>query len=430
MLKPQLLKILNTLSRSILKKYHPDVIGITGSVGKTSTKEAVAHVLDGTLPVRASSKNYNNEVGVPLTITGVEEAPGSSLLKWIGALLKAIGLILFTHKKYPKVLILEMGADKPGDIAYLTKMAPCRIGVLTAISHAHTEFFKDLKGVAEEKRVILSHLPKTGFAIVNNDFELTSSSTGVTKARAITYGLKPGADWLASDVQLSGNSSGWVSGLTCKVNHAGSIVPVFMPGAVSESFVSAMLVSLIVADIYNINIVSAAERLRSLPPLPGRMRLIPGVKHTLLIDDTYNSSPQAVKLALATLAHIPTQHQGRRYAVLGDMLELGNDTEILHREIGFAVAEQGIDFLITVGEASKHTAQAAMEAGVPENNIARFSKSIEAGVFLQEKLVAGDVVLIKGSQGTRMEKIVKEVMSEPIKASKLLVRQSGEWLVK
>ncbi len=429
MLKPQLLKLLNSLSRSILKKYHPDIIGITGSVGKTSTKEAVAHVLGGTLSVRASSKNYNNEVGVPLTIIGVTNAPNRSLVKWLGVFLKALGLIIFKAKDYPAILVLEMGADRPGDIAYLTAMAPCRIGVLTAVSHAHTEFFKDLAGVAKEKRGIVSHLASSGFAILNHDNELAAASAASTKACVITYGFKAGADWQASDVTLSENPrSGWVDGLQCKVNRAGSIVPVFIPGVISDSYVYSMLVSLIIADIYGINIITAAERLRSLPLVPGRMRLIPGIKHTLLIDDTYNSSPEAVKAALATLARVAPQKQGRRYAVLGDMLELGPDTEQLHRAMGFAVAEQGIDFLITVGEASKHTAQAAMEAGIPENNIARFAQSQEAGKFLQEKLVEGDAVLVKGSQGMRMEKIVKEVMDEPINAAKMLVRQSAEWV--
>lgn len=173
--------------------------------------------------------------------------------------------------------------------------------------------------------------------------------------------------------------------------------------------------------------MDAAEALRVFHPLPGHMCLIPGIKNTLIIDDTYNSSPEPTRIALDTLSQINLKVGAERYAVLADMLELGPETENAHREIGLRVAELGIDFLITVGEASKHSAMAAREAGLNEHQVASFADSITAGKFLQEKLHEGDVVLVKGSQGMRMEKIVKEVMAEPEQATELLVRQSAEW---
>ncbi|MBU1613425.1 hypothetical protein KKC87_03280, partial [Patescibacteria group bacterium] len=163
-------------------------------------------------------------------------------------------------------------------------------------------------------------------------------------------------------------------------------------------------------------------------PLAGHMRLIAGIKNTLIIDDTYNSSPDPSKSALETLTKINIKHVAERYAVLGDMLELGAETENLHREIGMRVAEHGIDFLITVGEASKHTAVSAREAGLDEHRVATFADSATAGKFLQDIIKEGDVILVKGSQGARMEKIVKEIMAEPLKSSELLIRQEPEWV--
>ena len=150
----------------------------------------------------------------------------------------------------------------------------------------------------------------------------------------------------------------------------------------------------------------------------------------MIIDDTYNSSPEPAISALHTLAKINVKPGAERYAVLGDMLELGPETENAHRVVGMKVAELGIDFLITVGEASKHTANAAREAGLAEHQIAMFADSVSAGKFLQDKLEEGDVILIKGSQGVRMEKIVKEIMADPLQAPALLVRQGPEWAKK
>ena len=429
MLKNILNYILKILSKKIIQKYRPDVIGITGSIGKTSTKEAIYLVLKTKFNTRKSYKNYNNEVGIPLAIIGVEKSPNHSVFGWIGTILKGINLLLITDKNYPEILVLEMGADKPGDIAYLTDIAPCKIGVLTHISHSHTEMFKTIKKIAQEKRVIVSHLQRDGFAVLNFDNELVMQTSSLTKAEVITFGFKEGAAFQATDVNIITNEkNNWPTGLNFKLNFEGNIVPVFLPGAIATHLIPSILSAIAVGHILGINIVEAGSALRNLEPLAGHMRIIDGIKNTLLIDDTYNSSPDAAKSALITLSKIQTIENTKKIAVLADMLELGSETIDTHREIGHKVAELGIDFLITVGEASKHTAAAAREAGLSDNQIASFSDSESAGKFLQEKLRTGDVVLIKGSQGMRMEKIVKEVMAEPLDAPKLLVRQTSEWI--
>ncbi|MFA5127499.1 MAG: UDP-N-acetylmuramoyl-tripeptide--D-alanyl-D-alanine ligase [Patescibacteria group bacterium] len=427
MLKSILHWTLRHLSKKILKKYRPDIIGITGSIGKTSTKEAVSAVLKTKFRVRSNVKNYNNEVGLPLTIIGVEKTAGKSIFGWLAIFFKAIELIACRDKNYPEMLVLEMGADKPGDIAYLTDIAPCKVGVLTFISHAHTEFFKTIKKIAQEKRVIVSHLNDDNFAVVNFDCDLVMENSK-SRAETISYGFKNGADFQATDVRvITDEATGWPSGLNFKVNYKGVCVPVFLPGAVAEHLIPSALAAMAVGHIFGINLVDAVSALRDLPPLAGHMRIIPGIKKTLLIDDTYNSSPEPTKSALKTLANIQIKENAERYAVLGDMLELGDETENAHREIGLRIAESGIQILVTVGEASKHTAAAAREAGMAEHCVISFADSASAGKYLQDAIKEGDVILIKGSQGIRMEKIVKELMDEPLRAKELLVRQTGEW---
>lgn len=428
MLKSLLQYWLRVLSKIILKKYKPTIVGITGSIGKTSSKEAATVVLAGKFNVRRTPKNYNNEIGVPLTIIGVEKNPRKSVWGWVKVFLQAKKLIIRRDKNYPEVLVLEMGADKPGDIEYLTDFAPCKVGVLTFISHAHTEFFKSVKKIAQEKKFIISHLQRDGFAVLNFDNELVMQNASATKAEVVTYGFKDGADLQATDVNvLLDESTGWPMGLNFKVLYKGSVVPVFLPGMIANSAISAALAGLAAGIALGVNLVEGAEALKKLNCVPGRMCLVPGIKNTLLIDDTYNSSPAAAKAALETLANIKIKPGAERYAVLGDMLELGEETENSHRELGFKVAELGIDNLITVGEAAKYVAKAAAEAGIDEHHIASFATSGEAGKFLQEKLKPGDVVLAKGSQGVRIEKLVKEVMAEPLEAAKLLPRQDKEW---
>jgi len=156
-MKKILFKMLKILATKILKKYRPLVIGITGSVGKTSTKEAIYALLRGHFKVRRNIKNYNNEIGVPLTIIGVETG-NKNIFKWISIFFKALELIIVKDKEYPEMLVLEMGADKQGDIKYLVTLVPCDISVVTAISRVHYEFFKSLESIIEEKGEIVKQI--------------------------------------------------------------------------------------------------------------------------------------------------------------------------------------------------------------------------------------------------------------------------------
>ncbi|MCC6639000.1 hypothetical protein IT409_00395, partial [Candidatus Falkowbacteria bacterium] len=228
--------LLSFLAHAIITKYKPRVIGITGSVGKTSTKDAIVAVLKGRFEVRETYKNYNNELGLPLTIIGAQ-AQGKNLFGWLRVVGKALYLLLF-KVSYPNILVLEMGADKPGDIDALTQIAPVSIGVLTAVSEAHLHEFKSVEKVLAEKEKIVTKM-KMGRAIINADDALVASVAQRVRANVTTIGIDNDASMRALEVSLYGlddpscesenrfECTTW--GTTFKISHAGSAVPFFLP---------------------------------------------------------------------------------------------------------------------------------------------------------------------------------------------------------
>jgi len=421
---------LKILARLIIKKYQPVVIGITGSVGKTSAKEAIFEVLKDHFSVRMSSKNYNNEIGLPLTIIGSESA-GHDLFGWLKVFFQAWGLLISKDRNYPRVLILELGVDRPGDMAYLTSIAPPSVGLVTMVSYSHLEYFGSLVNIKKEKQVLIEKLSNQegqGLAILNYDNEATREMAEVSRARVLTYGLREGADLQAQDIIYNFTKGNYeLLGLNFKLNYKGSIVPVTIPGVMSPTALRAALAGAAVGLYFELNLVEIARALRDFVLPPGRMHLLPGIKHTFIIDDTYNSSPEAALAAVEILEAIKIETGAKKYAVLGDMLEIGHYTEEGHRLVGQKVAASGIDCLIVVGDKARDFAHGAQTAGMSESHIFHFDRAEEAGLFLRERIKEGDVLLVKGSQGARMEKIVKELMAEPERAAELLVRQGLEW---
>jgi len=441
-MKQFLQKLLKILAKRVLRKYKPEVIGITGSVGKSSTREAIFVVLASEFSVRQSEKNYNNELGVPLTILGCKSA-NKSPFGWLKIILKGLKLIFFRDKNYPKILILEMAADHPGDIKYLTSLAPCRIGVVTTISEVHLEFFGSLENITKEKQIIITHLDKDGFAILNTDDERVLGMQDKTRAKVLTFGFSKEAEVRAIEMVLTGlevykekleegvtPESHWDSrewGVSFKLNYKGNTVPIFLPRVLGKQQVYAALAGAAAGLIYGLNLVQISKALRNYRAPAGRMNLISGIKHTMIIDDTYNASPVSTKAALEVVKDISLPAGNRKFAVLGDMLELGSYSEEGHKEVGRKIAESGIDILVTVGKRALGVAEGAQNYGFDEDKIISFENTIEAGLFLQKEIKPGDLILVKGSQGMRMERIVKELMAEPLKACDLLVRQDKSW---
>jgi len=418
---------LKFLARLIIYKYQPSIIGITGSVGKTSTKEAIYHVLKSRLKVRTSFKNYNNEIGLPLTIIDLE-SPGHNLWGWFKVFFKALYLFLIKDKNYPQVLILEMGVDHPGDMAYLLSITPVNIGIVTAVSHSHVEYFGSLQNIKKEKQVIIEKLDSKGLAVLNYDNQLTREMSGISKARTFTFGLQEGANLCAQDINYRFSQGDYeLTGIHFKLNHNGSIVPVNMKNVMSETALYAALAAAATAIYFNFNLIDIARLLSDFSLPPGRMNLLPGIKHSFIIDDSYNSSPESAVAAVEVLRQIKVETNADKYAILGDIMEIGHYTEEGHQLVGKKVAQSGIKHLIAVGEKARNFISGAKEAGMEDDYIFYFDKAEEAGRFLQNRIKEGDVLLIKGSQAARLEKIVKELMAEPERAGELLVRQGKEW---
>lgn len=429
-MKKLLQNILKFFSKLILKKYKPDIIGITGSVGKTSAKEAVFAVLQSKYKVRKNIKNYNNEIGAPLTIIG-SESGNRSPARWTFIFLKAVRLLLVRDKNYPDIIILEMGANRPGDIRYLTNLAPCKIGMLTNIGESHIEYFGSLKKIIKEKETIVTQLGKNGFAVLNGDDENILPICEKIKCSSLTYGFGKNVAVKAIELDISNSiisgKKTSIKGINFKIQYNGAVVPVFLPHVIGKQHIYAALAAAAVGLANGLNLVEISENLRKYNGAPGRMSVLDGIKNTVIIDDTYNSSPASSEAALSVLTVVKLAHGKNKYAVLGDMLELGGLSEEGHRKIGKAVVTNKIDYLVTVGERARDIARGAKSAGMSEDRIYSFADTENAGIFAQDRIQEGDLILVKGSQGARMEKIVKELMAEPLRAKELLVRQDSSW---
>lgn len=427
-MKKLLQRILAKRARAILRKYRPRIVGVTGSVGKSSTKEAIVAVLGERFHVRGSQKNYNTEFGLPLAIIGAD-SPGRSPFGWTRVIMKAWGM-LFSRKHYPDILVLEMGADKPGDIAHLVRVAPPGVGVLTSIAPVHTEFFGSMDGVRAEKATLLAALPHDGTAILNADDEIVRGLTGETRAHVMFYGFSDAGDVRAVEYRLHylQDEDPRCAGTLFKIAYGGAVVPVAIYGVFGRQHVTAALAAATVGIVFGMNLAEIGAGIAKYRPPDGRMNIVPGVKRTLLIDDTYNASPRATHEALRTLATLEIGEQHKRIAVLADMKELGAYAQEGHQGVGKLIAELGIDLLVTVGELAREIANGAAQAGMSRDRIFEFGDREQAGKFVQERMQKGDVVLIKGSQSMRMEYVVKELMAEPLRAAELLVRQDKEWI--
>jgi UDP-N-acetylmuramoyl-tripeptide--D-alanyl-D-alanine ligase len=420
--KLQLLeRIMRFMARAVIRKYEPIIIGITGSVGKTSTKEAVALVLSSKYRVRKNEKNYNNEVGIPLTIIGVQ-AGGHSVFRWGWVAVKWMALVLFPCR-YPEILVLEMGIDRPGDMDYLTSFIPVTVGIITTIATSHLEFFKNIDHIAREKGKIINDIPLHGLAILNADDERVVALKDKVKIPVLTYGFSKDAH--VKGVRQSLDSEGIErTGIQFKLNYEGKAIPIRLPHVVAEHLVYATLAAIAAGIYFKINLVEIAETLEKFSLPPGRMNLLSGIKRSFIIDDTYNSSPKSTVAALEVLRTISG---GRKIAVLGDMLELGEDLERGHKEVAEKVFAIKVDLFFAIGKRMEIAMQYLISLGYPTEKILYFSDLEIMGRKLQAEISEGDVILVKGSQGMRLEKVVEEIMAEPLRAEELLCRQGREW---
>ena len=425
LLKRLVVFILTGEARLVLARYKPKVIAVTGSVGKTTTKDAIFACLSGRVHVRKSEKSLNSRIGTPLSILGCENG-WNNPFKWGWNILKGLGLIVIA-RDYPAWLVLEVGADRPGDIRAVAKWLRPTIAVLTGVPEipAHVEYFESAEAVAREKRTLAQYLRPGGGLIMNGDDARMEEARSIFRGTSETYGFGAQNDFSVFHEEII-YEAGAPTGIRFHAGHKGSSVPVSIHGALGRPRIYAALAALAVAEAVGIDLSAAAHSLGEWPAPPGRLRLLRGKNGSTIIDDTYNSSPAAALEALDVLRDV--QGCTRRIAVLGDMLELGKYSAEAHRQVG-ARAAQCADMLITVGFRARVVAEAALDAGMPESNILQYeqNESTRAGGELAQQAREGDLVLVKGSQSMRMERTVFEIMAEPERAPELLVRQDPEW---
>ncbi|MFZ2192915.1 MAG: Mur ligase family protein [Candidatus Moraniibacteriota bacterium] len=421
-------RILRFMASAILRKYKPRIVAITGSVGKTSAKEAITAVLAGHFRIRKSEKNYNNEIGVPLTIIGIDGG-GKSFLGWFLVSLKWLGIIIFPVK-YPEILILEMAADRPGDLKYLTDFVRPNISVITEISASHLEYFKTLNGILKEKAVLVKALDEKGLAVINIDNAYLAKLKTELRSNVLSFGFSENADVRALDVFLNYHNNQnspveqEINGLSFKLSYQGTTMPMRLNRALAKQHVYAALAGISVGVGLGMNLVEIGKGLDDFFSPTGRLNLIPGIKHTHIIDDTYNSALNSSEAALEVLRELGNDK--RKIVALGDMLELGENTEADHTLLARKFLEIKGDIFIAVGRRMQF-AISELKRRKFIGEIYQFSNPMDAGKELQKILRAGDVVLVKGSQAMRMEKIIEEIMLEPQKAEDLLCRQGVEW---
>jgi len=417
--------ILITQSKLVLRKYKPKIVAVTGSVGKTSTKDAIYTAMLPFFYVRKSAKSYNSEIGIPLTVIGVPNGWNNYKI-WIKNILHGFYILIF-KEHYPEWLILEIGADRPGDILSITKWIKPDISVVTRIGKVpvHVEFYKSVSEVVNEKMRLAQATKKDGVLILNSDDEDVIGFKDHCKTHVISFGIENPANVVGSNINFSYDKNDKVTGMNMKVDVSGSSIPVKLSGVLGRQQIYPVLAAFAVTYFLKLNLLQVSESFEEGEVSPGRMNVIDGIKKSTIIDDTYNSSPVALEEAIKTIE--ATVCKGKKIAVLGDMLELGKFSGAEHIRIGEALVGK-FDILVTVGIRAKNYAEGAIEKGFKKRSVVCFDDSSEAGDFVKEIIKKDDLIFVKGSQGMRMERVVERVMLNPEFKKDLLVRQDEEWL--
>ncbi len=352
-------------------KHELTVIGVTGSVGKTSTKELIADVLAQRLTTLRTPANLNTDIGVPLALMQLGDE----------------------HQ----VAVLEMAMNDVGDIRRLARLAAPSIGVVTNVQPSHLERLGTMQRIANAKSELVAELPRDGAAILNFDDARVLAMAHRTNARVVTFGLSPDADVSGRDLRSKG-----LGGIDFTVQHDGRQLPVHaaLPGA---HFAHAVVAAIAVAIQLGFTFEEAVEAVGRVER-GGRVVVAEGLDGSTILDDCYNANPASMLAALDLLA----QMQGRRVAVLADMLELGSFEVEGHRQVGQRAASV-VDWLLTVGERARIIADEARANGLRPTSIESFDHNAAAVERLREGLRHGDFVLVKGSHGMQLDQVVNAI---------------------
>jgi UDP-N-acetylmuramoyl-tripeptide--D-alanyl-D-alanine ligase len=408
------------MARAVLARHKPKVVAITGSVGKTSANTAIFSVLSTKFRVRDNQKNYNNETGVPLTIIGTESG-GKNLLKWFRVFTKWLSVLVSSD--YPDILVLELGVDRIGDMNYFMSFIKPTVGVVTNISSSHLEYFQSVDNIAKEKGLLVEALDPGGFALLNADDPRVVQMMERTQAQVINYGMDRNAEIWASDITYC-YRDGSAAGISFSLNHAGGTAEIRLPNMLAAHQAYAVLAGMAAGIVFKIDLADIISALEPFKSPAGRMNLLEGRNGSSVIDDTYNASQASTVAALSVLGELKTD---RKLAVLGDMLELGVENESGHRVVGQKVFTSKVDIFVAVGKRMEIATSELISLGFPAPNILQFADPDSAAEGLVKLVKRGDLILVKGSQGMRMEKVVESLLAEPGQASNVLCRQSKGW---
>ena len=363
-------KALGDLASWHRQKFDLPVVAVTGTNGKTTTKDMIAQVLSARFKVLRSPASYNNLVGLPLT--------------------------LFQLNSRHQVLVMELGMSSPGEIGVLTRMSNPSLGVITNIGPAHLESMRSVEKIAQAKFELPDnmHSPKT--LVLNADDRRLADRIKRKKEdeRVISFGIKKEADFAADRIELNGN--GYIS---FRINRDLTV----NLGTLGMHNVYNALAAFAVGSLLELDPEQIKRKLERYLPSELRMELVE-IRGIRVINDSYNANPVSMEKGLETLREIETS--GRRIAVLADMLELGEEAESFHLEVGKKAAVLGLDLLVAVGEHARYMAQGAREAGMSSRNIITLVNNQETGSYLLENLKEGDLVLVKGSRKMRTEEVV------------------------
>jgi UDP-N-acetylmuramoyl-tripeptide--D-alanyl-D-alanine ligase len=421
-LKKIIKRIFQYEARLVLYKYKPKLILVVGSVGKTSARDALYLIFSKRYFVRKTEKSFTAELGVPLTIIGCAYGTGT-MWQWVKNIFVGLRLLIRTEQ-YPSWLILEIDCDKPGDATGLASWLVPDMVIVNAMGAipSHLEPFQTIDALLAEQKALLYALPRTGCIVYNSDDEYVSRFVGeavrelgvsvISVSLSGTYTILYGKAY-GREIPV---------GMTFEASHADKVTIFGSIGLPNEY---ACRLAVCAAEHFGISRAESSTALNQFQALPGRMNIIAGIKETTIIDDSYNASPIAFEQSLRTLEEVVCT--GRKIAVVGDMLELGKYSTEEHRKLAHRVASAA-QICITVGVRSRTVADELLLLSFGEENIFQTDDAHEAGQKLQEMLAPGDVVLIKGSQAMRLERVVEEVMRHPQDKATLLVRQEPEWL--
>ncbi len=425
--KKIIVTVITWQAKLVLARYRPKIIAITGSVGKTSTKDALFTVLSKFKTVRKSQKSFNSEIGLPLTILGLPNGWNDPFV-WLENIIHGFSLILW-KKSYPEYLILEVGVGKPGDIKKnVVPWLKTDVVIITRFPDkpVHVEFFDSVEKIIEEKSALVETLKKNGLLILNHDDEKVYALHQKFNYKTVSFGMNDNATYHSiypTYLYKTKNKIKIPDGLNFKLEYEGNTFPVMLPKILGVHNIGQASSAIACAHELGCDLLESIKYVSEYITPPGRLSLIEGMNNSIIIDDTYNSSPVAMEVAIGVLKELEGK---RKIAVLGDMLELGKFTDEEHYLVGTNICGVA-DILVTVGPRAKSIARGAIEKGFNQKEIYNFDTSKTTSEFLKEMIKEGDIILIKGSQGIRLERAVEAIMEHKELKKTLLCRQDKEW---